>query len=108
MEHLKVSFMIKFFQFSQVRYTYTAIKMEGGNPSRAPRTLWRFHSQEELTHYAVGCDADIGGTSTCNLTMGEDGKARFWGDMRLAVKPGLERKIRGGYAGFRNKVGLPS
>lgn len=89
-----------------MRHTFSAIKMEGGNPSRAPKRLWTFHSQEELKQYALGCDADIGGTSTCNLTMGEDGKARFWGDMRLAVKPGLERKIRGGYAGFRNKVGL--
>ncbi|KAF8519290.1 complex I intermediate-associated protein 30-domain-containing protein [Gautieria morchelliformis] len=96
--------MLSVFHFSKVRYTYTAIKMEGGNPPRRPTTLWTFHSQEELSQYAVGCDADIGGTSTCNLTMGEEGKGRFWGDMKLAVKPGLEQKVRGGYAGFRNKT----
>ncbi|KAF8575424.1 complex I intermediate-associated protein CIA30 [Ramaria rubella] len=84
--------------------TAKAIKMEGGNPPRGPKTLWQFHSKEDLNQYAIGCDSDIGGTSTCNLTLGEDGKGRFWGDMRLAVKPGLERKVRGGYAGFRNKT----
>lgn len=86
----------------------TAVKMEGANPPRGPKILWTFHSQEDLNQYALGCDADIGGTSTCNLTMGDSGKARFWGDMRLAVKPGLERRVRGGYAGFRNKVSLAS
>ena len=89
---------------TEASYTFAAVKMEGANPSRAPKTLWTFHSQEELSQYVLGCDADIGGTSTCNMTMGEDGKAKFWGDMRLAVKPGLEKKIRGGYAGFRNRV----
>lgn len=107
MGHLKVSFVVQCPWICTLAANTAAIKMEGANPSRAPKTLWTFHSQEELGQYVLGCDADIGGTSTCNLTMGEDGKARFWGDMRLAVKPGLERKIRGGYAGFRNKVGLP-
>ncbi|KAI6025164.1 hypothetical protein BKA83DRAFT_4007878, partial [Pisolithus microcarpus] len=30
--------------------------------------------------------------------------ARFWGEMRLDVRPELRGRIRGGYAGFRSKV----
>ncbi|KAF8506148.1 complex I intermediate-associated protein CIA30 [Hysterangium stoloniferum] len=84
--------------------TRKAMAMEGARPDRSPKTLWTFHSKEDLSQYALGCDADVGGTSTCNLTMGNEGKARFWGEMRLAVTPGLEGKVRGGYAGFRNKT----
>lgn len=78
--------------------------MEGSNPDKSSKTLWTFHSEQDLYQYTLGCDSDIGGTSTAHLTMTDGGKARFWGEMRLGVKPGLENKIRGGYAGFRNKV----
>ena len=89
--------------------------MQGAEaPSRAPLTLYTLNSREDLSHYATGCDADIGGTSSVHLDLDEDpahntsiGKqatAKFWGDMRLGVKAGLEGKLRGGYAGFRNRV----
>lgn len=89
--------------------------MKGADaPSRAPRTLFTFNSQHEISQFATGCDADIGGTSTVHLELNQDAKVNgeigreatgvFWGDMRLGVKAGLEGKLRGGYAGFRNKV----
>ena len=83
-------------------------------PSRAPRTLFTFNSKEDIKQYATGCDGDIGGYSTVHLDLDENpehgaklGKPAtgvFWGEMRLDVKPGMERKILGGYAGFRNLV----
>ena len=107
--------------------------MQGAEqPSRAPLSLFAFHSPEAIKNYALGCDADVGGTSTVHLdfdddlerhtpirstststststvvttdTTGKRGAARFHGHMRLAVRPGHEQRIRGGYAGFRNKV----
>ncbi|KIL64262.1 hypothetical protein M378DRAFT_163511 [Amanita muscaria Koide BX008] len=66
-----------------------------------------------MKQHATGCDADIGGTSTVHLDLDESPKNNasigrratgvFWGDMRLDVKADVEGKIRGGYAGFRNK-----
>jgi NADH dehydrogenase [ubiquinone] 1 alpha subcomplex assembly factor 1 len=117
--------------------------MQGAEqPSRAPLTLFAFHTPETIKKdYAVGCDADVGGTSTVHLDFDDDdparlppppppppslggpfptntdtadkdkgntrGAARFHGHMRLGVRPGYEQRIRGGYAGFRNKVGSP-
>ena len=78
--------------------------MDGLNVSTAPATLFRFRSQEDMAQYIIGCDADIGGTSTCKLDLGPDGRGRFWGEMRLNVRSDMQGKIRGGYAGFRNKV----
>jgi NADH dehydrogenase [ubiquinone] 1 alpha subcomplex assembly factor 1 len=124
--------------------------MQGAErPSRAPLTLFTFHTPEAIKDYALGCDADVGGTSTAHLDFDDDpvpapaparlppspspsrsrtgittttktpitdtersdaaagtkrGAARFHGHMRLAVGPGYEQRIRGGYAGFRNKV----
>jgi NADH dehydrogenase [ubiquinone] 1 alpha subcomplex assembly factor 1 len=110
--------------------------MQGAEvPSRAPLTLFAFDSPEAIKDYALGCDADVGGTSTVHLDFDEHdrarltpgpnadastvlnttttttdmagkrrGVARFHGHMRLAVRPGYEERIRGGYAGFRNKV----
>jgi NADH dehydrogenase [ubiquinone] 1 alpha subcomplex assembly factor 1 len=91
--------------------------MQGAEqPSRVPLTLFAFDSPEAVKDYAVGCDADVGGTSTVHLDFDDDpnpapaparrkrGAARFHGHMRLAVRPGHEQRIRGGYAGFRNKV----
>jgi len=74
-------------------------------PTRAPRTLYTFNSRSDLQGYAKGCDVDIGGTSTVNLTLDESEPqptGKFWGDMRLAVRPQLQGRIRGGYAGFRS------
>ncbi|KAF8742667.1 hypothetical protein AX14_002896 [Amanita brunnescens Koide BX004] len=90
------------------------LRMQGADePSRLPRTLFTFNSREDIRQFAAGCDADIGGTSTVHLVLDESPKNNasigktatgvFWGDMRLGVKAGLEGKVRGGYAGFRNK-----
>jgi NADH dehydrogenase [ubiquinone] 1 alpha subcomplex assembly factor 1 len=90
--------------------------MEGADPpSRTPKTLFTFHSPTDIQQFVTGCDADIGGNSSVHLdldpspgsserTNAETPTARFWGIMNLGVKPGLEGKIRTGYAGFRNKV----
>jgi NADH dehydrogenase [ubiquinone] 1 alpha subcomplex assembly factor 1 len=96
--------------------------MQGAEqPSRAPLTLFALNTPEAIKEYAFGCDADVGGTSTVHFDFDDDparmpvptppgttmlklGAARFHGHMRLAVRPGYEQTIRGGYAGFRNKV----
>lgn len=89
--------------------------MEGANPpSRAPLTLLKLQTQEDIKEIATGCDADIGGTSTLNFALdaspernqgsGSPATARFWGEMKLAVRPEYQGSIRGGYAGFRTKV----
>ncbi|KAA1467340.1 complex I intermediate-associated protein CIA30 [Dentipellis sp. KUC8613] len=94
--------------------TTRIVRMEGADtPSRAPITLYRFNTPQDLAEYALGCDADMGGTSTAHLELdtdpahnepvGKPATAKFWGEMRLGVRPGLEGRIRGGYAGFRNK-----
>ena len=51
-----------------------------------------------------GSDADIGGTSTSNWALGEDGRAKFWGVMSLKVRREAEGRLRGGYAGIRARV----
>ncbi|KAF9223453.1 complex I intermediate-associated protein CIA30 [Gyrodon lividus] len=90
------------------------LRMEGANlPSRAPITLFNLNTQEHIKQFATGCDADIGGTSTLNFELDESlernkgsggvATARFWGEMQLAVRPELQGRIRGGYAGFRSK-----
>jgi NADH dehydrogenase [ubiquinone] 1 alpha subcomplex assembly factor 1 len=79
-------------------------------PSRAPRTLFSFKTPEDIKLFATGCDADVGGLSSVHLDLyqpsGKDKTpyARFWGDMRLDVKPQVQGRIRGGYAAMRNKV----
>ena len=99
--------------------------MQGAEqPSRAPLTLFALNTPDAIKDYAYGCDADVGGTSTVFFDFEDDpahrpptppsppggesinklGAARFHGHMRLAVRPGHEDSIRGGYAGFRNKV----
>ena len=84
-------------------------RMEGVNePNRKPMTLFNFNSHEDLSQFATGCDADIGGTSTVNLALEQSPAgepfAKFWGTMRLGVHPTVQGRVRGGYAGFRNKV----
>lgn len=82
-------------------------------PSRNPKTLFTFNSQDDMRMYATGCDGDIGGNSTVKLELDESehnaqinksATAKFWGDMRLDVKPQYQGRVRGGYAAFRNKV----
>ncbi|KDR78897.1 hypothetical protein GALMADRAFT_64085 [Galerina marginata CBS 339.88] len=82
-------------------------------PMRAPRVLYSFNSPENIQQFATGCDADIGGLSSVHLDLEtrpeinqpieKSATGIFWGEMRLQVKSGMENKIRGGYAGFRNK-----
>jgi len=94
--------------------THTVIRMDGlKEPSRAPKTLFSFNTKEDIAQFATGCDADIGGLSTVNLdletsksingSIGNQGTAKFWGDMKLSVRPEVQGQIRGGYAGFRNR-----
>ncbi|KAB5595777.1 Complex I intermediate-associated protein 30 [Ceratobasidium theobromae] len=83
--------------------TIRIIRMEGVNPDTSARTLFSFRTAEDLQQYAVGSDGDLGGNSSAHLDHHPDGYARFWGEMRLDVKAGLEGKLRPGYAGFRNK-----
>ena len=90
--------------------------MQGAEtPSRSPITLFSFNSPSDIEQFVTGSDADIGGHSTARLDLDESSEgsdrtqkptttARFWGDMSLTVKPGLEGRIRTGYAGFRNRV----
>jgi len=94
--------------------------MQGAErPSRTPLTLFTLNTPEAIKNYALGCDADVGGTSTVHFDFDDDparappsrggdgqpkrGAARFHGHMRLAVRPEYEQRIRGGYAGFRNQ-----
>ncbi|KAI9434186.1 complex I intermediate-associated protein CIA30 [Lactarius indigo] len=93
--------------------TAKVLQMQGAEqPSRAPLTLFALNNPNAIKEYAYGCDADVGGTSTVHFEYdtdpsrvppGKPGAARFHGVMRLAVRPGYEERIRGGYAGFRNK-----
>ncbi|KAI0312056.1 complex I intermediate-associated protein CIA30 [Amylostereum chailletii] len=93
------------------------LRMEGlQEPSRTPISLYKINTPEDIAEYATGCDADVGGTSTVNLDfegdpainepIGKPGSGKFWGMMRLGVRPELKGKVRGGYAGFRNKASL--
>ena len=40
--------------------------------------------------YAIGCDANVGGTTTAHFDYNAD-PARFHGVVRLAVRPGYEQ-----------------
>lgn len=87
------------------------------DPIRTPISLFKFNTHEDVQQFATGCDADVGGTSTVNFALDESTSAssekpgtigrptaKFWGDMRLGVRHGLEGHIRGGYTGFRSKA----
>lgn len=90
--------------------------MKGADPVGKARTVFTFNTQAEIDSIATGCDGDNGGLSTANFTLntqpgvnrpiGKPATGMFWGDMHIKVKPGMENKIRGGWAGFRNKVRL--
>lgn len=38
------------------------------------------------------------------MDVDENGDGRFWGELRREVRGEWRGKVRGGYAGFRNKV----
>ncbi|TCD61845.1 hypothetical protein EIP91_007835 [Steccherinum ochraceum] len=99
------------------------LRMQGADePSRAPKLLFEFNAKEAVEQFATGCDADIGGTSSVHFELNETPTkpeglaalaganysprptAKFWGEMRLGVRPELREQIRGGYAGFRSKA----
>lgn len=82
----------------------TVAGMQGVAELGAPRVLFKYRSPEDIKRHVTGCDADIGGKSSVHLNLGPDGKARFWGDMRLEVPLGKEESMRSGYAGFRSRV----
>lgn len=76
-------------------------------PSRAPRTIFSFHDRQSIGDWKMGCDYDIGGTSTVNFDLDESRQPAtgvFWGQMSLALRPGFQGKARGGYAAIQNKV----
>lgn len=83
-------------------------------PIRTPITMFTLNTLDDIHQFGKGCDADVGGLSTVNLTLeerpeinqpiGKEASGVFWGDMRLKVKPGMEGRIRGGYAGIKSKV----
>lgn len=88
--------------------------MKGADgPVCAPITMFSFNTLEDIQQFGKGSDADIGGLSTANLKLeerpeinqpiGKEATGVFWGDMRLKVKPGMEGRIRGGYAGIKSK-----
>ncbi|KAF5327181.1 hypothetical protein D9619_004393 [Psilocybe cf. subviscida] len=89
------------------------VLMKGAEPTLKPRTMFSFNTPDDIKTFATGCDADIGGLSTTNFDLdtrpeinrplGKEATGRFYGRMSLGVKPGMEGKIRSGYAGFRNK-----
>lgn len=103
-------------QEDHLAYSYILVVLMKGadSPMSTARTLYSFNTPAEVKQFATGCDGDIGGLSTVhfdlderpdiNKSIGKAATGMFWGDMRTQVKPGMEKKIRGGYAGFRNKV----
>lgn len=87
---------------------FPVLTMSGvDEPSRAPKTLCTFDSPEALQQYATGCDADVGGTSTMQLSLDDSTlkpTGKLWGDLKLAVRPEFKGRVLGGYAGFRTMV----
>lgn len=100
-----------FFSMLMVRLVWTMDGLRINNG--APHTLWTFNSIEDLRKYKRGCDQENGGYSTVHLDLEESPEVnapierqatgKFWGEMRLDVKPS-SRLSRGGFAMFRNKV----
>lgn len=102
-------------------------------PNPPPLTLISFTSLhqpvDQISNFATGSDADIGGLSTCNLTAISTGPSSssstastssaavrnqvdtipqeyvaFHGNLSLKVPPSYTGRIRTGYAAFRNKT----
>jgi NADH dehydrogenase [ubiquinone] 1 alpha subcomplex assembly factor 1 len=71
-------------------------------PSRSPKSLYTLRSKGDLAGFVVGSDRDMGGASSANLGLNDEGKGLFRGSLRATVmtsKGGL-----GGYAAFRSRV----
>jgi len=93
--------------FSIFHFPLTAEKKvnRSGHDAVAPSlSLYKFKTEDDVRTWVHGSDADIGGLSTSNWALGEDGRAKFSGVMRLKVRPEAEGRLRGGYAGIRARV----
>ncbi|KAI5453834.1 hypothetical protein NCC49_005644 [Naganishia albida] len=77
------------------------------DPAARPHLVYAINQQTNLKDFATGSDKDIGGQTECTLDVDENGDGRFWGELRREVRGEWRGKVRGGYAGFRNKA-LPS
>jgi NADH dehydrogenase [ubiquinone] 1 alpha subcomplex assembly factor 1 len=65
--------------------------------------IYTLASVEQVQAMATGCDADIGGLSSCKVDLDpQEGKGRFWGTLSSEI-PRSSKLERSGYAGFRNK-----
>lgn len=73
------------------------------DPAARPHLIYAI-TQQNLKDFATGSDKDIGGQTECTLDVDEHGDGRFWGELRREVRGEWRGKVRGGYAGFRNKV----
>jgi hypothetical protein len=82
--------------------TLTVLRAEA-DPAARPHLIYAIN-QQNLKDFATGSDKDIGGQTECTLDVDENGDGRFWGELRREVRGEWRGKVRGGYAGFRNKV----
>lgn len=86
----------------------------------------QIRNEQDLQQFVTGCDADIGGYSSVNLTLDDEGRGasvrrsvpmsgmnargcsgRFWGNLDATVPTARlhgEKIAQSGYAGFRTKV----
>ncbi|KAF7375183.1 CIA30 domain-containing protein [Mycena sanguinolenta] len=89
------------------------INMEGAElPNRGPRLLYSFNTPEQASEVVLGCDADVGGFSSVNFALDTTSEserigrptAKFFGNLRLDVRPELVGRINSGYAAFRTPV----
>jgi hypothetical protein len=88
--------------------------MEGAElPNRGPRLLYSFNTPEQASDVVLGCDADVGGFSSVNFALDTTSEServgrptgKFFGNLRLDVRPELIGRINSGYAGFKTEVG---
>ncbi|KAF8135007.1 complex I intermediate-associated protein CIA30 [Boletus edulis] len=81
------------------------LRMEGANPpNRAPITLLKLHTQQDTWAGTSTLNFALDTSPERNAGSGSPATAHFWGEMRLAVRPEFQGRIRGGYAGFRTKT----
>lgn len=88
-------------------YANLVIKMQGAFLSGQPKILFKYRSPHDIRQHITGSDADVGGSSTARLDISpEDGRGRFSGTINVNVPKLKDGSILGGYAGFRNRVGM--
>ncbi|KAK7032852.1 CIA30 domain-containing protein [Favolaschia claudopus] len=89
------------------------INMEGAAmPNRGPRLLYSFNTPEQASDVVLGSDSDVGGFSTVNFALDTTSESesigrptgKFFGNLRLDVRPELVGRINAGYAGFKTQV----